>query len=236
MALRSTDPLREATDALGLIVLDEQPLVSVLERVVDLAQTLIPDADQVSVTLWDGAQATTAAATGEIAVALDERQYAEGAGPCLDAALTGGEFYIRDMASERRWPLYTAKAREVGCQSSIALPLPVGETPVAALNVYSRTPAAFEEPRAEIARTFGRHAAVALHNAQVHAASAALASQMAEAMASRAVIEQAKGILMGQRRITADAAFALLRSLSQTSNRKLRDVAQAVVDTTAPSV
>ena len=49
-------------------------------------------------------------------------------------------------------------------------------------------------------------------------------------MASRAVVEQARGILMGQRRVSADEAFGILRTLSQTSNRKLRDVAQAVID------
>jgi AmiR/NasT family two-component response regulator len=49
-------------------------------------------------------------------------------------------------------------------------------------------------------------------------------------MRSRAVIEQAKGILMSQRRCDASAAFSLLAAASQRSNRKLRDIAQALVD------
>ncbi len=64
----------------------------------------------------------------------------------------------------------------------------------------------------------------------LYESTAKLAQQLDLAMQSRAVIEQAKGILMGQRLCTADEAFTLLVDLSQRSNRKLRDVAQALVD------
>jgi AmiR/NasT family two-component response regulator len=57
-----------------------------------------------------------------------------------------------------------------------------------------------------------------------------MAEQLQSAMQSRAVIEQAKGILMGDRRCDAEQAFNILVKLSQDSNRKLREVAQAVVD------
>ena len=62
-------------------------------------------------------------------------------------------------------------------------------------------------------------------NAQLYETTVALAHQMEEAMASRAIIEQAKGLIMGQRRCSADEAFRVLVDASSRSNRKLRDVA-----------
>jgi GAF domain-containing protein len=218
---------------LGRIVFADMALDDVLARVCELAKLTIPGAAEVGVTLVDAGRAQTAAFTGELAVELDERQYEAGHGPCLESARTGAEFHIHDMSTEPRWPDYTPKAALAGALSSMSLPLPVGDHVVGALNVYATKPKAFGPPEADTARLFASQVAVALRNAQMFAASRALAEQMTQAMASRAVIEQAKGILMGQRRCTADEAFELLRSLSQNSNRKLRDVAQALVDTAA---
>ena len=72
-----------------------------------------------------------------------------------------------------------------------------------------------------------------LNNAGLYFTAATHAEQMAEAMRSRAVIEQAKGILMGGRRCSADEAFEILARLSQDSHRKLRDVAAALVEDAA---
>jgi AmiR/NasT family two-component response regulator len=50
------------------------------------------------------------------------------------------------------------------------------------------------------------------------------------AMESRAVIEQANGVLMAQRHVDTDQAFEILRQASQRYNRKLREIAQGIVD------
>ena len=81
-----------------------------------------------------------------------------------------------------------------------------------------------------VAETFAGYAAVAMANAHLYETTSALAQQMAEAMSSRAIIEQAKGILMAQQGVDSEAAFAMLSRASQTANRKLRDIAQAIVD------
>jgi AmiR/NasT family two-component response regulator len=49
-------------------------------------------------------------------------------------------------------------------------------------------------------------------------------------MDSRAVIEQAKGVLIAQRRVNAEQAFEILREASQRYNRKLRDIATGIVE------
>jgi AmiR/NasT family two-component response regulator len=98
-----------------------------------------------------------------------------------------------------------------------------------ALNLYGVQDRAFDDRAVLLAETFAGYAAVALANANLYGVTAKLARQLQTAMASRAVIEQAKGIIMGNRRCTADEAFAVLIRISQDSNRKLRDVAATLV-------
>ena len=230
-ALPPADPtgLSEAFAELGRIVLAEDPLDSILNRVAELAKRLIPGAAETSVTLIHGRDATTAAYTAEVALRLDEAQYAGDIGPCLEAARDGREVLVRDIADEARWPSYAEAAVDAGMRSSLSMPLPVQQQVIGALNIYGEGAGAFDDQSVEVARTFAGYAAIALANAQMFAATAALAEQMKQAMESRAVIEQAKGILMGQRRCTVDEAFDILRDISQRSNRKLRDVAEALV-------
>ncbi len=219
----------DAFGRLGRIKLDETDLKGVLDQVADLAKRTLPGADEVSVTLVGDKSASTAAATGQLAVALDEWQYGRGHGPCLDASASHATLSVPDMAAEGRWPDWAAQALEAGAGSSLSIGLPIHEQVTGALNVYATKPEAFDSDAVILGQTFAGYAAVALANAHLYDTQATLAQQMQAAMQSRAVIEQAKGIIMGSRRCTADDAFALLTKLSQDTNRKLRDVAAAVV-------
>ncbi|WP_328346582.1 GAF and ANTAR domain-containing protein [Micromonospora sp. NBC_00421] len=220
--------LTEAVLRLGSIRHDEMDLDAVLTRITELARASLPGAAEVTVTLVHGTEANTAAHTGDLALRLDRWQYEQGRGPCLDAATTGAVLIVADMTEERRWPEWAALAHAAGVCSSMSIGLPIQEAVVGALNLYGTRPDAFGRV-AESARTFAGHAAVALANAHLYDSTATLAEQMQTAMRNRAVIEQAKGIIMGQRRCTADEAFAMLARVSQNSNRKLRDVAEALV-------
>ncbi|WP_329010499.1 GAF and ANTAR domain-containing protein [Micromonospora rifamycinica] len=220
--------ITEAVLRLGFIRHDEMNLDAVLTRVTEVARDSIPDAAEVTVTLVHGSEAKTAAHTSELALQLDTWQYEHGRGPCLDAATTGAVLIVADMTAERRWPEWSALASAAGVRSCMSIGLPIQEAVVGALNLYATRPDAFGRV-AETARTIAGHAAVALANAHLYDSTATLAAQMREAMRNRAVIEQAKGIIMGQRRCTADEAFGMLAQVSQNSNRKLRDVADALV-------
>lgn len=231
MAIPFDALLARAMDELGRIVFADQPLAKILTRITDIAGRSVPGASAVSITLIDDGIPNTAASTGEVARELDERQYAAGHGPCLDAARYAHEMPILDMATESRWPDYTPRAIELGVLSSLAIPLPLREAVIGAMNLYAAQPHAFDADAERVARTFASYAAITIYNAQIFADNSVLAVQMQEALASRAVIEQAKGIVMGSRRCTADEAFGVLRTLSQVSNTKLRVVAQALVDT-----
>jgi GAF domain-containing protein len=219
----------EAFAQIGRINLGETDLDHVLRTVATLAQRTVPGAAEVSVTLVRDRGACTAAFTGDVALALDETQYDQGNGPCLDASAGASTLSVPDMAEERRWPDFARRAAGAGVFSSLAIGLPLQESVSGALNIYATKAQAFDEDAVALAQAFAAYAGVALANAHLYDTQAALARHMQTAMESRAVIEQAKGIIMGGRRCTADEAFGILRRMSQDSNRKLRDVAQTVV-------
>ncbi|NYF59985.1 GAF and ANTAR domain-containing protein [Micromonospora purpureochromogenes] len=227
-----TDPA-DAFAELGRIKLGEVGLDDVLQRVAELAKRVLPTPVEASVTLVRGGTAHTAAFTNDLARDMDERQYAQGRGPCLDAATSGDVMSVPDLAVDDRWPDWGERGCKAGVGSSVSIGLPVQEAVVGALNVYARTPHAFDDDSVSVLETFAAYAAVALANAQLYDSTATLARQMQEAMANRAVIEQAKGILMAERRCSPAEAFAVLAKVSQDSNRKVRDVAQALVDRAA---
>ncbi|HET7719415.1 MAG TPA: GAF and ANTAR domain-containing protein, partial [Acidimicrobiales bacterium] len=182
-----------------------------------------------SLTLVRRGRAETAAYTGVLAMQADERQYGLDGGPCLDAGRGGAVFYIRDMRTEDRWPAYAPQAATIGVRSSLSVPLPIQEDLIGALNVYSGRPEAFDEDDIRAGQAFAAYAAVAVANADSFASTAEMAENLRIAMASRATIEQAKGILMARGGITADQAFEMLVRASQRENRKLRDVATELV-------
>ncbi|CCH18053.1 GAF and ANTAR domain-containing protein [Micromonospora lupini] len=232
-----TEPTADPAHALAelsRIRLDEVSLDDMLLRVATLASRSVPGAREVSVTLVRAQLGWTAAFTGDLARELDEWQYEQHRGPCLDASASGDTISVPDMTVEQRWPQWAQRAGAVGVGSSLSVGLPIQESVVGALNVYGGPANAFDPPAIAVAEHFAAYAAVALANAHLYESAATLAEQMREAMRSRAVIEQAKGIIMGERRCTPDEAFALLSKISQDSNRKVRDVAEALVARAVP--
>ncbi|MCG5468485.1 GAF and ANTAR domain-containing protein [Micromonospora sp. LAH09] len=232
MAQQPIDP-NAAISELGQIKFGETDLSGVLTQVSELARRTIPGAEEVSVTLLKQEGPHTAAFSGELALRLDELQYEYEQGPCLEAAREAAVVSVPDMAEEARWPQWAARAVQGGALSSLSIGFPIQETVLGALNIYGIEPGAFDDDAVTLAQTFAGYAAVALANAHLYDTTATLAAQMQSAMQSRAVIEQAKGIIMGERRCTPDEAFAVLAKVSQDSNRKLRDVAAALVERAA---
>ena len=163
---------------------------------------------------------------------IDSAQYAEGGGPCLEAFATGKVVTIDSIADDDRWPAFAATARQHGILSTLSVPLTVGGEATGAINFYAPAPGGFTAEHQRIASEFASHAAVVLANAQAYWASYEFGQSLQEAMKSRAVIEQAKGVLMSQSHVSEDDAFDLLRRASQRENRKLREIAQQIVEQT----
>jgi GAF domain-containing protein len=214
---------------LGRTKLSEVSLDDLLARVAVLAKHILPGAGEVSITLVRNESPYTAAHTGDLALQLDQRQYRQLRGPCLQAAVERTTVSVPDAAADPRWSGWALKAASAGVGSVLAVGLPISDDVSGALNIYGRRPGAFGDEAIGLAQTFAGHAAVALGNAYLYHRAADLARHLQTAMDSRAVIEQAKGIIMSQRRCTAEEAFAVLTGVSQETNRKVRDVAAALV-------
>ena len=130
-----------------------------------------------------------------------------------------------------RWQHFAQTAAHLGVGSSLSVHLPIdSETVAGSMNLYSKRQLHLDDERIAAALPYATQLAAAMESINAYRATATLAQNMAEAMRSRAVIEQAKGMLMSEKQISADDAFQALRSMSQKSNIKVRDVALRLVE------
>ena len=213
---------------LGLLV-ESPDLDAFLSKVVHVAGQAVTPAAACGVTIRRDGQPFSAAASTELAAQVDEIQYGTDQGPCLEAMRGGTVIQVDDLSQEERWERYRPHAVAHGVVSSLSLPLIVDRESLGALNLYSTVPAAFAgTPRAQ-AEEFAAQCAAALTVSLRHVHQAEAQRQLAEAMVSSSVIDQAIGILMGQQRCGASTAFDLLRQASQNRNRKLREVAADII-------
>jgi GAF domain-containing protein len=226
--------VEELLRELSRVVLVDRTLTEVLTDITAIAAQGIPGAEASSITLLRADKAYTAAHYGEMALAADELQYEHGYGPCMDAGRGGVLLRVDDMRTEKRWPDYVEHVvTATPVRSSLSVPLPYQGATIGALNNYSTVLAAFASPESLRAGTdVAEVIAVAVANADAHAQLFDQARNMRVAMESRAVIEQAKGVLMAQRHVDAEQAFEILREASQRYNRKLRDIAAGIVEST----
>ncbi len=222
-----------ALEHLGRLSLRELSMQDLLQDVARLSSSVMPGEPEASVTVLVRDDPGTVASSGALATGLDERQYAEDDGPCLTAARTGELIEVVDYRTETRWPDYARRAAEAGCLSSISLPLKIDDDDriTGALNIYAREVRAFDEASRTAGTAFASYATVAAGNLHAFKNARETADNLRIALESRAVIDQAKGILMERYKLTADLAFQLLAQASMGSNIKVREVAEQLVST-----
>jgi transcriptional regulator with GAF, ATPase, and Fis domain len=233
----SINPRAEALNALSRFLVKDSSMGDTLQRVSEITADAMPSAEMAGISLLDHAgKPTTAIFTSESAPEIDAAQYDAGRGPCLDAWRTRQLVRLDDMDDAMGdYPEFAKAANAHGIMSTLSLPLVVGERALGALNLYAGVKHGFSIEDETIGTDLSAAAAIVLANASDYRAAAQLGEQLTEAMRSRAVIEQAKGMLMAQSpNLDADAAFDLLRRASQRENMKLRDIAQRIVDRRAP--
>jgi GAF domain-containing protein len=229
------ESLSEGLQALSRFFVGDATLRETLEKVAALACAALPATDMVGITMLVEGRARTAVFTDETAPQIDSAQYETGSGPCLDAFRHQQVYKIDDMEKDVQWPAFSEAAAAHGVNSSLSVPLLARHEGLGALNFYSPTSAAYSDEDVTTALQFATQAAIVLSNAQAYWDAQQLGQDMAEAMKSRATIEQAKGILMGAQRCSAEEAFQILVRASQRENRKLREIADAIVARTAES-
>lgn len=207
-------------------------LDAVLNAITRHAVDTIAGAESAAITIKRGAaKYATVAATSELAVAVDSIQYETGEGPCLDSLEAGHVFRTDDVATDPRWPTFGPKAAaDTGVVSMLSHRLFLEDSDVlGALNLYSRTPAAFAAHSLSVLDKLATHSAIALAKANAEEQN----SHLRAALDSNRRIGVALGIIMATYKTTEAQAFDLLRMASQHSHRKLRDIAEDVVTTGA---
>lgn len=215
--------------------LRELSMDGLLQTVADLTAAVMPGDTEASVSLLVKDTITTVVWSGQLAVDLDETQIEHGHGPCLHAARSGELTEVTDTRTDRRWPDYLQGAVEHGNLSSLSVPLRIDEDEqvTGALNIYARQPDAFDVGSRAVATRFGPYAAIAAGNLYAYQSARDLADNLQTALESRAVIDQAKGVLIERYKLTPDQAFQLLAQASMRANRKVRDIADDLVHTGA---
>jgi GAF domain-containing protein len=186
----------------------------------------------VSVNLGHPGAPTQLASSAEQAAAVDGLQVRTGEGPCLSAFDEQETVLVDDLADQPRWPRLRAAWGDSPAAAVLGVPLVASGEKVGCLNCYSATPGAFTESQAQAAEVLALAVGAALEAVEETRRLREVASQLDQALASRAVIDQAKGIVMARRGCTADEAFAHLAALSQQRNVKVRDLALALVEQT----
>ena len=194
-----------------------------LAEIIAAAVAMVPGVDEGSVSVVTGRRNIgSQAPTGDLPIEIDALQEETQQGPCLDAAYEHLTVRVTDMATETRWPEFARRASRAGAASMLSLQLYVEGDNLGALNLYSRTPNAFDDESEQVGLLFASHAAVAYAGVRKEA-------QLAKAVGSRTLIGQATGILMERYTISPERAFLVLTRLSQKSNRKLHDIATELV-------
>jgi ANTAR domain/GAF domain len=228
-------PLAGVFVQLAKVLSDESTVQGVLERVVHSAKQVVPGADLVSITVRSPGGYTTPVETDPLATRLDEAQYRLDEGPCVEATRTAGFglTFCRDLRTGSEYPRFGRAAAAMGVHSVLAVGLfpHGGDAPrMGALNFYSYEAGGLDERDRDIALVLAAHAATALAATTACTAAELEAAQLRQAVNTRDVIGQAKGILMERRKVDADEAFDILRAASQSLNIKLAQVARTLVE------
>ena len=226
------DPLSELSETISgtFRLFSGESASNTLQEVVGMAVTTIEGCDYAGIFVSEGNSVSTPVSTDPVVTELDAIQHRNHEGPCLDALASGDAFYAEDLGDDLRWPTSGRGMSAAGIRSLLALPLMLGGS-AGALNLYARYPHAFGVIDRGRGLLLAAIAGAAYSSVRGHEEEERRAGELQAALATREMIGQAQGILMERERISADAAFDILRRASQHLNIKLRVVAQNLVDT-----
>ena len=212
-------------------LVDDFDLMEFLHRVsVRCAEVLGVSAAGVLLTDQRGALRVVAASTEETRL-LELLQLQTDVGPCPECFHTGRSIAVADLsAASHRWPRLVAEARQIGFTSTHALPMRLRADVIGALNLFSTQRGELPPQTVRLGQALADVATIALLQARAVSQRQGVAEQLQTALNSRIVIEQAKGVLAERRGLDMDQSFTLLRRTARTSNRRLSEVARAVVD------
>jgi GAF domain-containing protein len=211
---------------------DDSSVPALLRSITQLAVDLLPPVTYASVTVHDKGSYTTVAMSSEVALAVDEAQYADNAGPCLDALRTSDPTAVPRIDTTMKWPGFRAAARRLGLRASLSIPLFAGRgTSIAALNLYGQDTGAMAPLSTAVLAIFESSSD---DNAEpglddLGPGALQLVTGLVAAFGVRAQIQQALGVIMASERTSADFAYAILRSRAAATTSTLTAAAGSVL-------
>ena len=245
-------PLTQCLTALAGTPDDSSWVADQLITIAQLAADLVAPVSYASITAHRDDGYTTVAASSDVALAVDEAQYSDRAGPCLSALDGGAPIAVPDIGATMRWPGFRDSAFALGLRASLSIPLFAGRgTAIAGLNLYGRDPKAMapliaavwdafdpQEPKAEPEgpkadleepRDAVDESKAAVEGQPLDGGSAGLVAGIAGAFVVRDLIQQAVGVIIADTGRTSDAAYLVLRMRAAERGFTLPDTAAAVI-------
>lgn len=219
----------QIADLARLLADDDDSSASPLEQLTELAVELVAGSSAAGI-VAAGSTSWTFAASDPAVSELHQLQFDSGEGPLAEALRYGEPRRVDDTADEPRWPAFCQAAARSGLRSCLVLPLRTDPQPGGAVALYGRDRQSFRGADHDIALLLAAQGGVAVNNAAMYHSCREMVANLHTALTSRAVIEQAKGILVAEYGYPPEVAFKYLSRLSQNSNRKVRDIAGDLVD------
>jgi transcriptional regulator with GAF, ATPase, and Fis domain len=170
------------------------------------------------------------AASSERTRLLELFQLQTDQGPCVDCFRTGRPVSVADLPSAGRWPRFTAAAADVGFAAVHALPMRLRTEIIGALNFFDIDPGALDAGKLRVGQALADVATIGLLQHRAITQRDTLTEQLQTALNSRVLIEQAKGMVAERLHLDMAEAFVLLRGTARSHNRRLSDLATAIVN------
>jgi hypothetical protein len=224
VAVPRPDLAQEAAELLSIANTSEPQALS---RLVVLASRQVAACSGATAVLWRAGEPAVRAASHPDLPELDDVQLASGRGPILDALSGQGPVSCPDTLAEARWPEYAGAALRRGVRCCVTLAYQSRPDAVT-LSLFGARPRSLESGQlAELLTAFG---GAIMGNAAEYGDAKRTALQLRAAAESRALVDQAKGMLMQALGCSAEDALDRLRQISQERNLRVTDVARTIID------
>jgi GAF domain-containing protein len=204
-------------------------VVDILNILVEECKTVL-DVDEAGLVLAGaGHELQMMVATSDTSAFLEQAQIKAGEGPCIEAFTSGQVVTIDDIERSFRWADFRTTALAAGFRAVHAVPLRLRDDIIGALNLFSITPGALTGQDATVAQALADVATIAIIQYRAASEQSVVTTQLQNALDSRVVIEQAKGVIAQYSQVSMDEAFARMRTRARSSNSSLRSVAETVI-------
>lgn len=209
---------------------DNDDVTTVLQRLVHRAKLTIPGCDHVSVTVRVGENRLETVAGGEASsLAHSASETPPWPGPIVDSVVYREPRRVDDVRTERRWEGFEQRMEQAGFRSCLALPVPTQRHPQVSFTLFSAEAAQFNDHALDLVLLFALQGGTAVDNVSLYSDARELVEHLQDALATREIIGQAKGILMQRLSCDEDVAFDILRRISQRHNIKVRELSSDIV-------